>query len=322
VEVTVAVVSWNTRELLRACLDSLAPDAAAGRAEVWVLDNASSDGSAEMVAGAFPWVRLIASPENLGFGPAVNAVAAQTSGTGARSAWIAPANADIALHPGALEHLLSAGSADPRAAIIAPRLTLPDASTQHSVHPFPGLGATLAVNLGLGGVSPRLARRLTLDGRWDQGRPRVVDWAHGAFLLIRRSAFDAVGGFDPHQFLYAEDLDIAWRLARAGWHTRYAPDAVVEHAHSAAITQLYGDDRDLRAQRSAYAWMLRRRGAPVMRTCALLNTLGASVRAAAATSRATVGPGTDGLAAWRLRRLARVHLDGLTASRRELEQHR
>jgi GT2 family glycosyltransferase len=320
-EVAVAVVSWNTRELLRGCLSALEADAGAGRAEVWVVDNASQDGSAAMVTASFPWVRLIASEENLGFGPAVNAVARATAGAGP-PAWIAPANADTAVRPGALAALLQAGTADPRAGIIAPRLILPDTSTQHSVHPFPGLRTSLAFNSGLGRLSPRLGRELTLDGRWDRDSAREVDWAHGAFLLIRRRAFDQVGGFDPEQFLYAEDLDLAWRLTRAGWHTRYEPAARVDHAHAAAIAQLYGDDRDFAAQRSAYAWMLRRRGATRMRACALLNTLGAGARAAAATPAAALRGGEAGRQAWQLRRHTRIHLDGLTASRETLRQHR
>jgi len=79
VSVAVAVVSWNTRDLLRACLESLHADADAGRAEVWVVDNASADGSAALVRSAFPWVRLLALDENLGFGRAVNRVAARTA---------------------------------------------------------------------------------------------------------------------------------------------------------------------------------------------------------------------------------------------------
>lgn len=315
-DVVVAVVSWNTRELLRDCLTALAPQVASGRAEVWVVDNASADGSAAMVASEFPAVRLIASESNLGFGAAVNAVATATAG-GHASSWIAPANADTALRPGALDALLEAGRADPEAAIVAPRVILPDASVQHSVHPFPGLATTVAVNLGLGGLSRRLADALTLDGRWDRGRPRRIDWAHGAFLLIRRRAFEQVGGFDPEQFLYAEDLDIAWRLRRAGWYARYEPRAVVDHVHSAAIDQLYGADRDHRAQASAYAWMRRRRGAALTLTCALLNTLGAGTRAALATAAAVSADAPDaGLRAWRLRRQTRAHLNGLLAIRR------
>src|ERR671925_1995732 len=98
--VTVAVVSWNTRDLLDRCLRSLEPEVARGMAEVWVVDNASMDGSAEMVRDRFDWVRLVASEENLGFGRAVNVVARRTA-----TEWLAPANADVALRPGALEAL-------------------------------------------------------------------------------------------------------------------------------------------------------------------------------------------------------------------------
>src|SRR3954452_2855659 len=95
--VSVAVVSWNTRELLRRCLESFAAEVDAGRCELWVVDNASSDGSPELVRERFPWVRLVASKENLGFGPAVNLVARQTS-----APWLGVANADIALRRGAI----------------------------------------------------------------------------------------------------------------------------------------------------------------------------------------------------------------------------
>ncbi len=322
--VAVAVVSWNTRELLRDCLHSLEPAATAQLAEVWVHDNASADDSAAMVRRDFPWVRLIDSAQNLGFGAAVNVVASQATTTGAAATagvdWIAAANADIVLRPGALETLVRAGDADPRAGIVAPALVLADASLEHSVHPFPGLGSSLALNLGLARLSPRLSERLALDGCWDQHAPRTADWAHGALLLIRRAAFTQVGGFDPDQFLYAEDLDIAWRLSQAGWHLRYEPAARVDHVRSAAIRQFYGDARDLRAQRSAYAWMLRRRGPATMRASALVNTLGAGARAAAA-SLAPASART-GLSAWQLRRHTRMHLGGLTASRASLERHR
>src|SRR4051812_12749609 len=93
--VTIAVVSWNTGELLARCLESFRPEVERGRVDPWVVDNASTDGSPDLVRERFPWVNLVASPENLGFGRAVNLVARQTT-----SEWIAPANADIALRPG------------------------------------------------------------------------------------------------------------------------------------------------------------------------------------------------------------------------------
>ena len=283
--VTVAVVSWNTRELLRACLRSLGPEAAAGRAHVSVIDNASSDGSAEMVRRNFPWVELIASERNLGFGSAVNLVAERT-----RSAWIAPANADVELTPGALKALLATGERHPEAGAVAPRLRLPDGSTQHSVFPLPTFPFTLLFNSGLPYLSRRLADRLCLVGYWNPDRPRAVGWPVGAFLLVRRAAWDAVGGFDCRQWMYAEDLDLGWRLARSGWARRYEPRAVVRHTESAATRQAFGERRIARWMAATYTWMARRRGIPLTWATAAVNAAGAGVRLALFALLARVWP--------------------------------
>ncbi|PZS08629.1 MAG: glycosyltransferase family 2 protein [Solirubrobacterales bacterium] len=315
--VAIAVVSWNTRALLRACLQSISPEVAAGRVEAWVVDNASSDDSAALVRVEFPWAHLIASRSNLGFGAAVNLVAART-----RSPWIGVANADVELTPGALQALVDAGARDPAVGILAPRLLLPDGSTQHSVYPFPTLAFALAFNLGLAGLSPRLADRLALEGRWNPDRARSVDWAIGAFLLVRRAAWDAVGGFDSRQWMYAEDLDLGWRAAAAGWRTRYEPAAIVRHHGAAAASQRWGEDRDAQWQRSTYAWMLRRRGASATRTFALLNSAGAGARLLLLTPRALM-LGGDAWARWLvMRRWTRLHLGNLLAPRATLEHHR
>jgi GT2 family glycosyltransferase len=253
--VAVAVVSWNTRELLDRCLRSLAPAVEAGLAEAWVVDNASADGSADMVRERHPHVRLIASRENLGYGRAVNLVAERTG-----AAWLAASNSDIALEPGALERLIAAGESDPGAGILAPRLVLPDGGTQHSVWGFPTLPTAVAQNLGALLVPRPLAERLALRGAWDPDRGGRVPWAVGAFLLVRRAAWDATGGFDPGQWMSAEDLDLGWRMREAGWATRYVPEAVVRHEESAATGEVWGADLPLHWQRCAYAWMVRRRG--------------------------------------------------------------
>lgn len=282
-QVTVAVVSWNTRELLADCLESLHDDAATGLANVWVVDNASNDGSAQMTRERFPWVTLIASRTNLGFGPAVNLVADQTS-----SPWIAPANADIRVTPGALDRLLAAGMSYPKAGVIAPRLVLPNGQTQRSAYPFPTLGVSLLYLAGAPRLSPRLAKRLSLDGIG----PVVgaeVPWAVGAFLLVRRSAWDEIGGFDAGLWMYAEDLDLGWRMGRAGWATRYEPQATVLHQESAATSQAWGGERFARWHASTYAWLVRRRGLAFARIIALLNVTGFSVRVALYTGLAACG---------------------------------
>ena len=314
--VTLAVVSWNTRDLLARCLDSVASEVARGRIETWVVDNASSDGSAELVRDGYPGARLLALSENRGFGSAVNLVAEQTT-----SPWLAIANADVALRPGALDSLLAAGAADPRAGAVAPRLVQPDGTTQHSVFGFPTLPYTALLALGLYRLSTDLADRLAVPGHWDAGRSRRVPWAVAAFLLVRREAWRQAGGFDPQQFMYAEDLDLGWRLRRAGWVTRYEPRAVVDHHGAAATSQAWGEDPAPRFWRSTYGWMERRRGLARTWAAAGLNAGGAAGRwpVAAALARRRPDPWAgrrDGL-----RKAVLVHASGLV-SRSALARYR
>lgn len=273
--VRVVVVSWNTRELLERCLDSLAGDLAAGRCEVVVVDNGSRDGSPAMVAERFPAVELIEAGANLGFGPAVNLGA--RAGAEPAPRWIAAANADVELEPGALGALLARAERNPRCGAVAPRLIAPNGSTQHSVHRFPDVGLSLAAISGVGRL-PWVGERLLIEGRWNPEIAREVPWAHGAFLLFRGAAFAAAGGFDERQWMYAEDVDIAWRLREAGYAFVYEPAARVRHAGSAAAIQAFGDERSARHIRAVYAWMARRRGIARARTFALVNTAGAAVR--------------------------------------------
>jgi N-acetylglucosaminyl-diphospho-decaprenol L-rhamnosyltransferase len=273
--VTIAVVSTNLRDLLAATLRSLEAEHRAGRVEVWVVDNASSDGSPEMVRSEFPWVSLIASEENLGYGAAVNRVAERTQGD-----WIAPANEDIEVRPGAIERLLATGDANRDAAVVAPRLVLPDGSTQHSVHSFPTIPLTLAFNLGLHRVSRRLADRLCIEGYWDPERRREVPWTMATFMLVRREAFDAIGGFDEEQWMHAEDLDLGWRLGERGWKAVYEPEAEVFHVGSAASKKAFGEELMSRYMAASYAWLARRRSLGIARAVALTNAAGAAVRLA------------------------------------------
>jgi N-acetylglucosaminyl-diphospho-decaprenol L-rhamnosyltransferase len=314
--IAVAVVSWNTRALLAACLESLRADHDAGRAEIWVVDNASTDGSAAMVAADFPWVRLLEAEENLGFGPAVNRVAEQTS-----TPFLAAANSDLVVTPGALAALLAAATEHPGTGAFAPRLLLPDGSVQHAVHPFPTARVGLLLSTGLA-RRPRIARGLPLEGHFDPELAREVDWAHGALLLVRRTAWDEVGGFDAVQWLYAEDLDLGWRLARAGWPTRYVPAAHVHHVRSAATaTRWSEEERAVRTQRSAYAWMLGRWGGPRTRASALAHLAGPALRLAWLAPAARLRPSRFAARAGLQRRYLATHRTGLEP-RADLEAHR
>ena len=314
--VVAVVVSWNTRDLLQRTLDSLAPEVERGRVEVCVVDNASEDGSAELVRERFPWARLIASEENLGFGRAVNLGVAGTT-----AEWIAVANADIAIQPGAIDALLEAGERDPGAGAVAPRLVLPDGRTQHSVFAFPTVPHVLVWATGAYRAWRALADRMAMEGLWDTERARRVPWAVAAFLLVRRTAWDQVGGFDERQWMYAEDLDLGWRLRDADWATRYEPRARVDHESAAATSQMFGADVAPHWQRSTYGCLVRRRG--LLRTWgfALVSFAGAAARSARHAALATVSPdpharARDEWASW-----ARVHL-GALRGRRALERLR
>ncbi len=225
-QVDVVVVSFNCRELLAKCCESIAELGA--QANLIVVDNASEDGSAEMVRERFPQASLIASDRNLGFGRAVNRGA-----TTGRAALLLLLNSDAELLPGAYAALAAALLDDPDAAGAGPRLTDEHGRTELSV------GRTLSLSneawfkiLG----SAHDAGLPMLHGLVERryGRARKTRSLSAACLLLRREAFDQLGGLDERFFLYAEDVDLCRRLARAGWHLRYVPEARVQHRRGAS----------------------------------------------------------------------------------------
>ena len=206
----VAVVTWNTRELLRGCLQSVLAGPAA---EIVVVDHGSSDGSAEMVRRDFPSVRLEVDPSNPGYGAGCN--------TGVRATaadFVLLLNSDTHVPPDALPALSAVLDAEPRAAIVGPRILNSDGSPQRSVYPFPGPVARLLVHqpfATLVQALPPLRRRYV--GRWRGGPTRPVPWVLGAALAVRRTAFEEVGGFDESYEMYFEEVDLCYRLSRRGW---------------------------------------------------------------------------------------------------------
>jgi N-acetylglucosaminyl-diphospho-decaprenol L-rhamnosyltransferase len=312
--VRVVVVSWNTRDLLRECLASLRDDTDAGLCETVVVDNGSADGSPAMVAAEFGDVTLLEPGANLGFGAAVNLGARHEQG---RSRWVVAANADVAVEPGAVAALVVRAEHDPRCGAVAPRLIAPDGSTQHSVHRFPDIGLSLAVISGAVRVPP-LGERLLIEGFWDPERPREIPWAHGAFVLFARDAFEAAGGFDERQWMYAEDIDIAWRLRKAGYRFAYEPAARVRHAGSAAAIEAFGDERSARHIRAVYSWMARRRGIARARAFALVNTAGSALRWLLALPGRALGLDGAGNRVSLFRSYVKLHAQGFAPRRRLL----
>jgi N-acetylglucosaminyl-diphospho-decaprenol L-rhamnosyltransferase len=219
----VVIVSYRSRELLRRCLESLRAHPPGVPMNIIVIDNASGDGTREMIAGDYPEVDLVSSPDNLGFAAATNLGARR-----GRAPHLLALNPDTAVTEGALDTVITALEADPKVAVVGPRLLMEDGSLDHAAkRSFPTPMSALGHFSGLGrraGASEKLAAYRAPEV--ESGR---VDAVNGAFMLMRRSAFEQMGGFDEGYWMYMEDLDLSYRLAQAGWESRYEPAATVEH---------------------------------------------------------------------------------------------
>lgn len=219
------VVSYNAESHLAACLQSIA---AGGVDDVVVVDNGSVDGSSALAGAA--GARWVETGSNLGYGRAANyGVRALSSEPAASAQYLLICNPDLVVGTGAIEALLKVLDADPSLGAVGPRISNPNGSLYPSARSFPDLLDAMGHGL-LGLVAPRnrFSRRYRLLD-WDHEDGVNVDWVSGACFLIRREAWDDVGGFDPAYFMYMEDVDLCWRLRRAGWGVRYEPTAEVLH---------------------------------------------------------------------------------------------
>lgn len=194
--------------------------------EVIVVDNASSDGSAQMVTDEFPEFRLFAQTENLGFTGGHNLAIAEKKGEHAL-----PLNSDTIVHPGAIRDLLAYLDSHPEVGILGPKLLNPDGSLQFSCRRFPNPTAALFRNTPLGRLFPnnRFTREYLMQD-WNHDEPREVDWVSGAAMLVRGDVIRKIGAFDPGYFMYCEDVDWCWRTWEAGYKVVYLPSAVITHA--------------------------------------------------------------------------------------------
>ncbi len=228
-DIAVIVVNWNAREDLRHCLQSLYAVPPKVEFAVWVVDNASTDGSAQMVASEFPHAHLRVNTDNLGFSKANNqAIAEALAETGTRSVFLL--NSDAAVHPGALDALVAWADANPNAGIVGPKVLNPDGTLQLSCRRFPSLGAGFFRNTYLGRLFPqnKYAKDYLMQD-FDHAHTLPVDWVSGCAMLLRRDLIDSIGALDERFYMYCEDVDICQRAWAAGREVVYFPDAVVTH---------------------------------------------------------------------------------------------
>ena len=238
-DLSVVIVNWNTRDLLRQCLLSVFQGAGDLQLEVWVVDNASHDGSAALVREHFPLVHLIENTENVGFARANNQATGQSSGR-----YIVLLNSDTEVHPGALEILVTFMDLHPEAGGCGPRLLNGDGSLQDSCYPMLTPGREFWRLVFLDRLWPRANYR---QEEWDPSIPHRVDVIKGACFLLRQTALQQVGPLDERYFMYTEEVDLCYRLGRAGWTLWWVPQATVTHygeasskqVHEAMYVQLY-----------------------------------------------------------------------------------
>lgn len=223
-DLSIIIVSWNVRELLRACLSSIDSQRHGLNLEVIVVDGASADGSPAMVRETFPWVNLIACQENVGFPRGNNIGLAEANGR-----YLLLLNPDTEIKGDALRIMVDFLAQHPDVGVVGPQLLNSDGSIQSSRRRFPNLATALVESTWLEPVAPRRILRHYYVQDLPDNEAANVDWVTGACLLTRHEIFAAVGGLDEAYFMYSEELDWCRRIKDAGWRIVYLPTAQVVH---------------------------------------------------------------------------------------------
>ncbi len=227
-DLAIIIVSYNTKADLHACLSSLTATPPAVSHEILVVDNASSDGSAQLIRNTWPEVALVEAEANLGFASAVNRGLTQTD-----SSLVLLLNPDTAVHAGAVDRLVAVLKQDSASAVVGPRLVDDEGQLEISFGAMLTPLAELWQKLLVAGHARRLAPFSWLARR-QAARRRYVDWVSGACLLVSRAALDAVGGLDERFFLYTEDVDLCASIRARGRRVVFAPEIEIRHRRGRA----------------------------------------------------------------------------------------
>jgi hypothetical protein len=254
-QLSIIIVSWNVRDLLAACLASLPRGP-----QVIVVDNASADGSAEMVATRFPDACLLANTENRGFTGGNYDGLKRASGS-----YVLFLNPDTVADEDALPLMFDYMDAHPDVGVVGPQLRYADGTLQSSRRRFPTLAMALLESTPLAWHWPPSrnpwARRYHMEDLPAAGE-QEVDWLVGAALMTRREVLDQVGGFDEGYFMYSEELDWQRRVKQAGWKVVYLADAIITHYEGKSSEQVVAA-RHIRFNRSKVRYFEQHHGSGV-----------------------------------------------------------
>ena len=229
-DVSIIILNYKTRGLLRQCLRGIASSGDAVQSQVIVVDNASGDGSVEMVERDFPNVKLIASAENRGFAAGMNLGLRHANGR-----YVVLLNTDIAIMERPFDQLVQFMDQHPRVGIAGPKLLNPDGTVQDSCYRFPRALTPLYRRTPVGklpGIRAQLRAYVMND--FDHQESRPVDWLLGAFLIARAEAVQAVGEMDERFFMYFEDVDWCRRFWANTWEVWYVASVECVHYHKRA----------------------------------------------------------------------------------------
>ncbi len=232
-KLSINIVSWNTKELLDKCLESIFQNLPGFEFEVLVVDNASNDGSGEMVTQRYPQVRLTVNPANIGFADANNQAIRENTGE-----YSMLLNPDTEVYPGALDTLIRFMDLRPEAGAAGPLLLNPDQSLQTSCYPEPTLPREFWRLFHLDRISAYGIYDMT---EWNPAEIHPVEVIQGACLVIRKIALDQVGLLDSDYFMYTEEVDLCHRLAKANWALYWVPQAAVIHYGGQSTKQIAAD---------------------------------------------------------------------------------
>jgi GT2 family glycosyltransferase len=218
---SIIIVSWNTCKLLENCIGSILANPPTSPFEIWVVDNDSTDDSPRTVREKFPQVHLVENRENVGFARANNQAIQRCTGK-----YVLLLNPDTLVTSGTLQALVDFLDQHPEAGAAGARILNPDGSFQISSHPRPTLSRELWRLFHLDSLWPYAEYPLT---KWETNRAQEVDALMGACLLLRREVLDQVGSLDEDYFIYSEEVDLCYRIQRAGWRLFWVPQAEVVH---------------------------------------------------------------------------------------------
>ncbi len=254
--------------------------------DVVLADNGSTDGSPQAAAERWPWVRVLPTGGNVGYGAAVNAALADR-----RSGWALVANPDVRFDAGAVDELRAVAARWPRAATVGPAIRTPDGRIYPSARELPSLSTGIG-HAVFGWIWPSNPWTASYRREREQPRERPAGWLSGSCLLVDLAAFHSVGGFDPGYFMYFEDVDLAARLSARGFLHVYAPSAVVDHEGGHATRR--DPHRMQRVHHtSALRYLSRRFPGPARAPLRLVLRLGLGGRMVLAYASARVGAGAQ-----------------------------